>query len=279
MKLIRKFIRSVKKRLGRVTQRVLNQLQPDRQVPDKQVPDKQVPDKQVPDQEALEATCRELFHGHFSHSAAGEDRLVIAFLQTVFGFHDASKIRYCDVGASHPITLNNTFALYERGASGVLVEPDPDGIALLQKTRPRDIVLNVGAASDERRSAKLIRFTARVFNTFSEHQANKILKSSKNWGPDQLQKVVDEVTVELVPMNEILGRYFKDGLHFLSIDAEGLDFQIIQSIDFSQFKPLILCVEASHDQSELFDMVLRPHGYELIARTPDNIIYKAKQKV
>jgi len=31
---------------------------------------------------------------------------------------DASTIRYCDIGANHPRTLNNTFALYQRGGDG-----------------------------------------------------------------------------------------------------------------------------------------------------------------
>src|SRR5882762_7743018 len=89
---------------------------------------------------ALEPISRDFFRGQFSHSAAGEDRLVIAWLQIVYGLSDASKIRYCDIGANHPRTLNNTFALYARGASGVLIEPDPDQCALLRKDRPRDVV-------------------------------------------------------------------------------------------------------------------------------------------
>jgi FkbM family methyltransferase len=205
-----------------------------------------------------------------SYSAAGEDRCVLAWLQVVYGLHDASKIRYCDIGAAHPRTLNNTFALYSRGASGVLVEPDPDQAAVLRQVRPRDTVLNVGASFDDRRSAKLQRFNARVFNTFSPAQARFVTESSKNWQTTQRQRVVDEVEVQLVPVNDILTKHFPEGPHFISIDAEGVDLPILQSIDFVQFRPKVICVEASAD----FDPVLNPHGYELIARTPDNVIYR-----
>jgi FkbM family methyltransferase len=209
-----------------------------------------------------------------SYSGAGEDRFVLAWLQVVYGLSDASKIRYCDIGANHPRTLNNTFALYSRGASGVLIEPDPDQCVLLRKDRPRDTILNVGVAFDDRRSAKLKRLSSNVFNTFLQSQADFVAESSKNWQPHQLQAIVGEIEIELLPANEILAKYFSDGLDFVSIDAEGVDFPILQSIDFKRFHPKMICVEASRAPSE-FDAVLNPQGYELIARTPDNVIYRS----
>lgn len=208
-----------------------------------------------------------------SYSAAGEDRLVLAWLQDVYQLYDPSNIRYCDIGASHPKRLNNTYAIYLRGGSGVLIEPDPALIEALKKGRPRDIILNVGVAFDDRRNAKLKRFTASVFNTFSAEQANIVLEGSKNWAPDQLQEIVDEVEVPLVPINEILAQHFSGGIHFISIDAEGVDFLILKSIDFDRFRPKLICVERSRSIGDL-DAILTPWGYELVAQTPDNAIYR-----
>lgn len=212
--------------------------------------------------------------GSLSYSAAGEDRLVLSWLQVVYQLYDGVKIRYCDIGAAHPIRLSNTYGLYQIGASGVLIEPDPEQAKVLQKERPRDEVLNVGVAFDDRRSAKLKRFTARVFNTFSSDQANLVLESSKNWQPDQLQEIVDEVEVQLIPINDILEKHFCDGeIHFISIDTEGVDFLILQSIDFDRFRPKMLCIERSRPVEDL-DAVLNPRGYQLVAQTPDNAIYR-----
>ena len=211
---------------------------------------------------------------NLSYSAAGEDRLVLSWLQVAYQLYDGAKIRYCDIGAAHPTRLNNTYALYRVGASGVLIEPDPEQAKVLREARPRDTVLNVGAAFDDRRSAKLKRFTARVFNTFSIDQANLVVESSKNWKPDQLQEIVDEIEVQLVPINIILEEHFRDGeIHFVSIDAEGVDFFILKSIDFVRFRPKMICIERSRPTSEL-DTVLSPWGYELISQTPDNAIYR-----
>lgn len=215
----------------------------------------------------LQPAADVLFRCDFSYSGAGEDRLVLHWLLAVYGLAE-SEIRYCDIGANHPKKLSNTFALYQRGAHGVLVEPDPEQARLLRKIRTRDTVLNVGAAFDGRRSAKLKRFSSSVFNTFSEVQSSIIINSSKKWR--EAQNVRDEVEIELVPINNILATYFVDHFHFLSIDAEGVDMQILQSIDFYRFKPMMICIEASAN----FDPILIPFGYELTARTPDNVIYR-----
>ena len=211
-------------------------------------------------------------HARWSYSAAGEDRAILAWLETYYG-RNSRNIRYCDIGANHPAELNNTFLFYLSGSNGVLVEPDPALCASLRSERTRDIVINAGAAFDDRRSAKLQRLSSNVFNTFLSDQADFVVRSSSNWQPEQAQSVVDEVEVSLVPTNDILSEHFSDGIDFISIDAEGVDFQILQSIDFSRFKPKLICIEASRGSSE-FDNVLSPFGYKLVSQMPDNFIYR-----
>jgi FkbM family methyltransferase len=215
-----------------------------------------------------------LFRSNFSYSAAGEDRLIISWLQ-YYGLKDFTQIRYCDIGAAHPKQLSNTFALYLCGARGVLVEPDPDQAIELRRVRPRDIVLNVGAAFDDQRSATLRRFTSRVFNTYSQKQADIVLEGSRTWPTEQRQHFIDEVQTELIPANDIIRDHLPGGYHLLSIDVEGFDFQILQSIDFERSRPKIICAELSKTAQELTDL-LRPSGYELAATTPDNAIFRLK---
>jgi FkbM family methyltransferase len=217
----------------------------------------------------LAVAFRSLF-GYPSYSAAGEDRLVMAWLRVVADMK-LPNVRYCDIGANHPKYLSNTFALYRAGASGVLIEPDPFLCGKLRSARPRDAVLNVGAAFDERRSAKLQRLSHRAFNTFLPAQADFVVKSSESWHPADKQRVIDEIEVPLVPANDILTANFANGIDFLSIDTEGCNLQILQSIDLERFRPKIICIEASDD----FSSIMRTSNYELIARTPDNVIYHA----
>ena len=216
-----------------------------------------------------EPLARKWYRRSLSFSAAGEDQLVQAWLEVVYGL-DARRIRYCDIGANHPTVLSNTFLFYGQGAKGVLIEPDPYLCAGLANKRPRDTILNAGIAFDEKRSAKLHQMTSRVFNTFSADHANQIIEASKHWVPDNKQEIVDEIEVLLVPANEILSTHFPDGIDFISIDAEGVEFQILNSIDLPRFRPKMICIEASAD----FSSILQPAGYHLVAQTPDNYVFR-----
>ena len=213
--------------------------------------------------------ARTWFRRSLSYSAAGEDRIVVAWLERVCGI-DIRTARYLDIGANHPIQLSNTFLLYDLGASGVLVEPDPKPFNLLQARRPRDVAINCGAAFDDRRTATLTRMTSSVFNTFSSEHADLVVTSSLGWKTSPRESIVDKIEVELRPTNDILAEHFSDRIDFISIDVEGVDHHVLQSIDFRRFRPKLVCIEASSDAIEL---TMRTAGYDRIARTPDNLVF------
>lgn len=215
--------------------------------------------------------------GRHSFSGHGEDLLVMGWFAH-YGC-DPSRIRYVDVGANHPVVLSNTFLLYQAGARGVLIEPDPNLAAQLRARRPRDIVVNAGVAFDERRSATLFQMTSSVFNTFSQRQAEFVGSSSQRWDPRDRQQVVDEITVPLIPLNDIIREHLgEQAPHFLSVDAEGVDLPIMRTLDPALLNadasvPTLICVEASAG-AEAFLATLGPAGFEMAARTPDNWIFR-----
>ena len=205
------------------------------------------------------------------YSAYGEDIIILSWLQAL-GIA-VERATYLDVGAAHPYRLSNTALLYRHGARGVLVEPDPDQAKALRARRPRDTVLNVGVAFDDRRSANLIRMKDAVFNTFDAGQASKVVDASQGWRPDQVQSVRDEMPIELRPINDIIDRDLSGTApDFLSIDVEANDLNVLKQLDMRRFKPVAICVEAS-TPVEQFNDLLAPYGYELMATTPDNFIF------
>ena len=137
-----------------------------------------------------------------SYSGHGEDLLILSWLKHYNC--DVSTIRYVDVGAAHPTELSNTYLLYLHGARGVLIEPDPDQAAILRAKRPRDTVVNAGVAFDDRRSGELFRMSSRVFNTFSQHQAEFVMRSSEHW--ESRERILDKLMVPLIPLNEIIAK-------------------------------------------------------------------------
>jgi FkbM family methyltransferase len=211
-------------------------------------------------------------HARLSFSADAEDLIALSWLRAA-GVKP-SEVRYLDVGAAEPDQISNTYLMALSGGSGVFVEPDPDQAARLRSARPMDVVLNVGIAFDERRSARLWRLTSRVYNTFLREQAEHIVEvSNRDWAPEQRQAIVDSIEIELVPANAILTEHFNRGLHFLSIDTEGTNFDILRSIDLASHRPIVICVEAGRSLSH-YEQLLSVHGYGLVCHTPDNLIFR-----
>jgi hypothetical protein len=69
------------------------------------------------------------------YSQTGEDAILAHLL---FG-HDSGF--YVDVGAFHPTKYSNTYYFYQRGWTGINIEPTPGQTDLFRKLRPRDINL------------------------------------------------------------------------------------------------------------------------------------------
>jgi len=168
------------------------------------------------------------------YSQSGEDVIVKLILDQL-GIY---KPTYIDIGAHNPTFLSNTFLFYETGASGLNIEPDPYLFKEFNKKRPRDKNLNVGASCNGREEElDFYIMSARSLNTFSKEEAERV----QNFGTYHISEVRKVPTVDL---NTIFKQHFKNGqVDFLTIDVEGLDFEIIKTIDFDFIKPKVICVE------------------------------------
>ena len=204
-------------------------------------------------------------------SSSGEDVMAVSWLRS--SGIDLSTVRYLDIGAAEPKRLSNTYLLYTLGASGVLVEPDPDQVHELRSARSRDTVLSAAIAFDDRRRAPLARMRRRVFNTFLEGHAEKIIAASSGWPGNQQESIVDRIEVDLLPINDVIERYMGGvAPDFLSIDTEGCDFDILRSLDLARFRPRLICIEPDQPVHE-FAKLLEPLGYLLVCPTPDNLMF------
>jgi FkbM family methyltransferase len=167
-----------------------------------------------------------------SYSQYGEDQIIWALLHIL----KLENINFIDIGANDPYILNNTALLNDNGIYGINIEPDPENFAKLKAARDKDINLNIGI-SDVNSRLKYYRFTDSVYNTFSESEYNNLLKKPE-------LKSLPELDIEVKTYNDIV----KDHLNgiapaILFVDTEGLDEQIIDSIDFDKYAPKILCIE------------------------------------
>ena len=207
--------------------------------------------------------------GRTSYSQCGEDLIVDFIFAGRLGISNPS---YLDLGAHHPTYLSNTYFFYLKGSQGVCVEADPTLIAIIAKERKRDTCLNVGVGTKEGVGDFYV-MSARTLNTFSKEEAERY----QGYGTHRIEEVIQ---VPLLPVNTIIERSFSSAPDFISLDVEGLDFAILESFDFSRFRPSVFCVETityTEDNSERklkeIGELMNQKGYMVFADTYVNTIF------
>ena len=203
-----------------------------------------------------------------SYSQCGED-LIVQQLFTVLGI---GEISYLDVGAHHPTFLSNTYLFYQNGGKGVCVEPDPSLFKEFDKKRPRDRHLNCGVGLTQGR-AKFYVMSSSTLNTFSESEA----KRYQSYGN---QQILETVELDLKPINQILDECFEKTPNFISLDIEGLDYPVLNSLDFNKYRPEVFCLETltyteNKTEQKLTNVIelMHENGYLTYADTYINTIF------
>lgn len=168
-----------------------------------------------------------------SFSQCGEDLLI----DYIFELRGLRMPTYLDIGAHNPFYLNNTAIFYMRGCRGINIEANPGLIGNFRKNRKEDINLNIGI-SDQPGTLDFYIMADSTLSTFSREESESMVKSG--------HKLAGVKKIELMTVQAVLDKY-NDGKFpdLLTIDVEGLDQKILQSIDFSSRYPKVICVEAA----------------------------------
>jgi FkbM family methyltransferase len=208
-----------------------------------------------------------------SYSQAGEDA-VLAFL---FADKKLDSVSYLDIGTNTPDDCNNTYLLYKKGNRGVRVEADKTLIPDIRNKRPDDKVINAGVAVSDADVADFYIFNIKGLNTFDKEEAER----RQSHGTYQINEVVK---VPLVNINNIIKENFETYPDFLSIDIEGLDLDVLKSLDFNQYPVPVICVETCiysenhiRPKDHSIAAFVLSQGYEVYADTYINTIFVHKK--
>lgn len=176
--------------------------------------------------------------GKLSYAEAGED---IVLWQIAVGALRIEHPTYMDIGAHHPVVNNNTFFFYERGARGVLVEPNPALHGVLAAVRPGDKLLRAGIGAGEPSTGDYYIIGGSEdgqLNTFSREQVEQLVTRSR--GHYRVERVIK---VPLLNINDVMREHWNAAPNVLSVDTEGFDLPILRSIDFKRFRPDVIVAE------------------------------------
>jgi FkbM family methyltransferase len=159
---------------------------------------------------------------HFDHaisiswSQGGED---LALLQAL-NFQKNGV--YLDIGAHHPSRFSVTRHLYQLGWSGVNVDANQELIEAFNKARPRDV--NLCAAVGLERKYTFTVFEEAAISTLDSEWRSKFVNENN--------KIAKEVEVVGRKLRSILDDFQpRKRIDLLSIDAEGSDLQVLQSLE------------------------------------------------
>lgn len=205
--------------------------------------------------------CTDENEDDLSFSTSREDMQVKKILARL----QIEKPFYMDIGVCHPVANNNTFAFYGTGR-GVLVEPNPVMAELIRDYRPNDTLINAGATDGEDGTITYVSYPLRPGH-------NHFLRDGETFGENDQFKA-DLIEVPIRNINGLLEEAHAEELDYLSLDIEGLDYQVFKSIDVEKYRIKIVCIEyGSNRNNWRFKQMMQEKGYVHYLSTWENHIY------
>ncbi len=198
-----------------------------------------------------------------SFSQYGEDLLIQSYFKK-----NKTHGHYVDVGCHHPRRGSNTYGLYKKGWSGVLIDLEEIKVLSNRWARPRDKVF-LSAISDQEEIVEI--YTDKNYSTNTSISRQNISVHSASIGKIKtrtLSSLLDEIN------------YLRD-FELLSIDVEGVDLKVLKGLDLSRYRPTLICIENWAAQQGI-DAILKSdihnylviNQYEMLAWSGLSTLYK-----
>jgi hypothetical protein len=195
------------------------------------------------------------------YSQTGEDKLLRDYLPEVIG-------SFVDVGAGQPVRGSNTYYFYKQGWSGTLIDPVGFNLRLTKLFRRRDkFIQNI--VSSKNTPLKFYEFYPAEYSTIEKNVAESLVNRGI-----KLKSEIDLKPITLAALN--LSCEPTDAT-LLNVDVEGHDLEVLQSNNWSGFKPRVICVEENiqgieHSGTKISNYLVA-YGYEFVESTDISSIY------
>ncbi len=163
---------------------------------------------------------------------------------------------YIDVGANDPEIDSVSLAFYERGWRGVHVEPTKQYSDKLRSSRPDECVEQVAIGS-QKGFLDFYEFSDTGLSTGDPEVAEQHRKNGFSF---------IKTKIEVLPLQDILDKYDDREIHWLKIDVEGMEHDVLQSWEGAKARPWILVIESTKpfstiDVSDIWEPLVLEKGY------------------
>ena len=207
-----------------------------------------------------------------SYSQYGEDIVIYRLFEQLH----IEKPSYIDIGAHHPYYISNTALLYETGSRGINIEANPILFRAFEKERRQDVNICCGVGKEVGNMPFYMIDEYSGRNTFIKELAEKFVQSNPDFC---IQKVMQ---VEVQTLDQIVRKYVRGGVFpdYLSIDIEGLEYDVPCSYNLKENGPKILTLEIMHNHLSVkpdLEKVLKHAEYFLYLKTGSNYTWVKNQ--
>ena len=216
---------------------------------------------------------------------AEEQKLLSSFVNSVSGkgktiksqlFQDAFAAfivgdlfdkTFLEFGATDGIELSNSYMLEQNlGWTGVLAEPSPQWHLELKKNRPNTTIITDCIWKSSGEKLDFFMSDIGIYSTLNDY---KLYDASSKPGNTQLRiKNGKIIEVQSVSLNDVMETNF-NGLtpSFLSIDTEGSEYEILNSLDFEKYRPVVFTIEHNYlNLQSKIDELMISNGYLRVFR-------------
>jgi FkbM family methyltransferase len=176
---------------------------------------------------------------------------------------------FVDIGAHDGITFSNSKFFEELGWDGICIEPNPKTFEVLINSRKCKCVKK--AIADKKGKAQFFQIIegadmlSGLVEEFTDNAISRIHHELEGTSEN-----FDYIDVECDLFENIINQ---TKINFLSLDTEGNELKILQSINFDKFDIDVITVENNDYDNKFFEFLV-PKGYQFVTRLGCDEIYK-----
>ena len=179
---------------------------------------------------------------------------------------------YIDVGAQDPRFDSVTKAFYDLGWHGINLEPVEHWHRKLVAERPRDINLCLAAGDHE----GTIEFHETDESGLSTASAEFAARHRAEGHALRTREV------PVATLDAICRAHDVREVHFLKVDVEGAEAEVLRGLDLARLRPWVILVEATEPNSRVsthaqWEHLVTGHGYRLVYQDGLNRFYLARE--
>ena len=182
---------------------------------------------------------------------------------------------YIDVGANDPVQDSVTKLFYDAGWHGINIEPLSGCYQRLQELRERDV--NIQALAGREKSVCVLH----EFPEEGRYSTVDELIAKRHEQTLGMRYIKHDLPV--LTLTTVCEQYAPQDIHFLKIDVEGHEAEVLRGFNLTRFRPWILLIEAtepnsSEDSSSQWESLVINSGYVFACFDGLSKFYVAREK-